>query len=555
MVYNLLNQYKGNSEALEVIRIINYTNDSVFLTGKAGTGKSTLLKKITSQLNRNFIIVAPTGIAAINVGGQTIHSFFRIAPRPYLPEDKDIEFIENKQEILKNLDLIVIDEVSMVRADVMNAIDLSLKKNLKSSKPFAGIQLLMIGDLFQLPPVIDSKKLNEVEILGNYQTPYFFSCKSFDRGFVYHIVELQKVYRQSDEKFIHLLNAVRENVITSQDLLNLNNRYNPTYEPAPNSDEITLATTNQIVTDINASKLNSISSSQYRFNALTTGAFETDRSTTKLPTDKILSIKVNAQIMFIKNDTGEHRRWVNGSLGKVISIDEAEITVYISSTKTTHQVERVTWEDIEYVWNKKEEKIEQKVVGTFTQFPIKLAWAVTIHKSQGQTFDKTIINLGTGAFTTGQTYVALSRCTTFEGITLKTQVRKSDIKVDSKVQTFLNNKQQQNMEADKYDSIINGLETKLRTYNDKNDNLLSERQAYLKNIEIANRHLQQCKADLAVKEKTVSDLLNQNRSLKNEVQSLNAKLEKALSGTNGYVIAIVFLIAVCAFLIYKMLQT
>ena len=158
MVYNLLNQYKDNSEALEAIRLINYTNDSVFLTGKAGTGKSTLLKNITSQLNRNFIIVAPTGIAAINVSGQTIHSFFRIAPRPYLPEDKDIEFIENKQEILKNLDLIVIDEVSMVRADVMNAIDLSLRKNLKSSKPFAGIQLLMIGDLFQLPPMIDSKK-------------------------------------------------------------------------------------------------------------------------------------------------------------------------------------------------------------------------------------------------------------------------------------------------------------------------------------------------------------------------------------------------------------
>ena len=555
MVYNLLNQYKDNPEALEVIRLINYTNDSVFLTGKAGTGKSTLLKKITSQLNRNFIIVAPTGIAAINVSGQTIHSFFRIAPRPYLPEDKDIEFIENKQEILKNLDLIVIDEVSMVRADVMNAIDLSLRKNLKSSKPFAGIQLLMIGDLFQLPPVIDSKKLNEVEILGNYQTPYFFSCKSFDRGFIYHIVELQKVYRQSDEKFIHLLNAVRENVITSQDLLNLNNRYNPTYEPAPNSDEITLATTNQIVTDINVSKLSSISSSQYTFNALTTGTFETDRSTTKLPTDKILSLKVNAQVMFIKNDTGEHRRWVNGSLGKVISIHDSEITVYISSTRTTHQVERANWEDIEYVWDKKEEKIEQKVVGTFTQFPIKLAWAVTIHKSQGQTFDKTIINLGTGAFTTGQTYVALSRCTTFEGITLKTQVRKSDIKVDPKVQTFLNNKQHQNMGTDKYDSIINGLETKLKTYNDKNDNLLSERQAYLKNIEIANRQLQQCKTDLAAKENTVSDLSNQNRSLKNEVQSLNAKLEKALSGTNGYVITIVFLIVVCAFLIYKMLQS
>lgn len=552
MITQLLNEYENNREALEVIRLIHYTKNSVFLTGKAGTGKSTLLKKITSTLKRNFIILAPTGIAAINVGGQTIHSFFRIAPRPYLPNDRDIEYLENKKEILKNLDLIIIDEVSMVRADLLNAIDLSLRKNLSSNKPFAGIQLLMIGDLFQLPPVVDSKKIVETEILAqNYLTPYFFSSKSLENGLKYFVVELKKVYRQNDEQFIHLLNGVRENTISNIDLNKLNLRYNQTYEPSITSNEITLATTNDIVNSINTTKLNQLSSKNHEFVATVTGTFLEDKNISKFPTDKILNLKKDAQIMFIKNDTGENRRWVNGTLGKIIEIGDNSITIQVEKSGIAYEVERVMWEDIEYVWNKEEAEIQQNTIGTFTQFPIKLAWAVTIHKSQGQTFNKVIINLGNGAFTTGQTYVALSRCTTLEGITLKTKISKNDIKVDNRVREYLNQRQTELMENEKYNSIIDNLEINLSRYGKELNHLKEEKSSYLEENQKLKLEIKSLKEQLKVATNKVNSLANTNNNLTSLNQNLKTALEKQSSNIPIYKTFIIILLISCIFLILK----
>lgn len=403
----LLNKYSGNFEALDVIRLINYTSESVFLTGKAGTGKSTLLENLVRYIHKNYIVLAPTGIAALNVKGQTIHSFFQFETRPYLPFDKDLTILSKKEEILKSLDLIIIDEISMVRCDLMNAVDLTLRKNLKSSYPFAGKQVLLIGDLFQLPPVVDHKKIDESEILNaNYNTPYFFSAKVFEAGLRYHIIELEKVYRQKDEEFIKLLNGVRENNLEPKSLVRLNQRYNPSYVANRKEFEIILATTNAIANQTNEKELQKLNGNNYQFNAVATGIFLKENHESKLPADRVLQLRVDSQVMFIKNDT--EKRWVNGSLGKTISINDNSLKVKLDNNNQIYEVQRVTWESYEYVWNKKEERIEKIVNGTFTQFPLKLAWAVTIHKSQGLSFDKIVIDLGSGAFTTGQTYVALS---------------------------------------------------------------------------------------------------------------------------------------------------
>lgn len=309
----LLNKYKDNPEAKDVIRLLNYTNQSVFLTGKAGTGKSTLLQRLTHHIKKNYIILAPTGIAALNVEGQTLHSFFHFELRPYLPSDKDFAPLTKKEELLQKLDIIIIDEISMVRCDLMNAVDLILRKNLKTSIPFAGKQLFLIGDLFQLPPVIDSKKLEEVEILNaNYSTPYFFSAKAFEAGSKYHLIELQRVYRQKDKDFIELLNGVRENNLQINHLTHLNKRFNPLYIPKGNEFEIILATTNEIVRRTNEKELQKLGTEHYEFEAVLTGIFLKERSESKLPADKVLQLREGAQIMFIKNDS--EKRWVNAAI-------------------------------------------------------------------------------------------------------------------------------------------------------------------------------------------------------------------------------------------------
>jgi ATP-dependent DNA helicase PIF1 len=541
----LLKEYYDNPEAGDIIRLIHYTKDSVFLTGKAGTGKSTLLRNLIKHIHKNYIILAPTGIAALNVDGQTLHSFFQFEPRPYLPFDKDFTILSKKEELLKNLDLIIIDEISMVRSDLMNAVDLTLRKNLKSTLPFAGKQILLIGDLFQLPPVVDNRKTDEVEILNsNYKTPYFFSAKVFEAGLQYHIIELEKVYRQKDKDFIELLNGVRENNLELKHLMQLNQRYNPSYSPDGKEFEIILATTNEIVRQTNQQELQKLSGKNHQFIAAVSGVFLKETNESRLPADKVLQLRENSQVMFVKNDL--EKRWVNGSLGKIISLNENYFKVKLDTNNQTYDVQRVTWESYEYVWNKEEERIEKKINGTFTQFPLKLAWAVTIHKSQGQSFDKIIIDLGYGAFATGQTYVALSRCRSFGGITLKSKIHGKDIKVDERIKEFLNSKNQKVMEREKFESIIKGMQDKLNQLEPLNIELTKK----VKEVDLNLRQLHQKVSEITTennaKDSKISFLTKENTNFKTELSNL-----KSNTATQRFFLFV--LIVLCLFLAYKLL--
>lgn len=458
----LINSYQDNFEAQELIRLINYTNQSVFLTGKAGTGKSTLLKRVTENIKKPHVVLASTGVAALNVGGQTIHSFLLIEPRPYLPNDPEVsEFSNDKKALLKKIELIIIDEVSMVRSDLMQAIDLTLRKNLKSTQPFAGKQLLLIGDLFQLPPVVNNRKPLEGEIIEhNYDSRYFFSAPSISGTYSYHVLELQKVYRQRSDEFIKVLNAVRTNSITNSHLSILNQRHIPAYQPHPDQFEITLGTTNDNVNLINYNNLIALPGTEKLFWASLTGSFLEEQEK-NYPAEKVLKIKTRAQVMMIKND--QNGRWVNGSLGRITGINENYINIEIEDDEQSHIVEKYKWENVEYEWDRKENRIKKTVTGTFSQFPIKLAWAVTIHKSQGKTFDNIILDLERGAFETGQTYVALSRCRTLEGIKLRRQITYGDIKCDPKITTYLQSKLTEEMEKQRYQSIVAGMQDHIAT--------------------------------------------------------------------------------------------
>lgn len=451
----LLKAYNDNPKAQDAIRLIQHTTTSVFLTGKAGTGKSTLLKVLKTSLAKKYIILAPTELAALQVGGESIHTFFGFEWRVYLPEDPNIPRLPNaKVELLHEIDLIIIDEISMVRCDLMNAIDLSLRMHLKDSRPFAGKQLLMIGDLYQLPPILDERDKDAVsDLRNNYTSRYFFSAKSFEDNYDYQIVELAKVYRQKDKKFISLLNAIRINQVDNEHLSWLNERYNVTGGLASNV-KITLASTNADVNQLNEEMLAEIEEPLIVFHAKESGNFANVGSA--YPTEKELAIKIGAQIMFV-NDDMEDARWVNGTIGHIVNIFEDKLLIEIRNGKDSelHNVERYTWYKYVYKWNAETEAIEQQAIGSFTQFPIKLAWGITIHKSQGQTFDHVIINLGKKAFAMGQTYVALSRCTSFKGITLKRPISAEDIFVDKRITRFLDN--QKHYKADK-NSIVTMLE-------------------------------------------------------------------------------------------------
>lgn len=511
--------FDNNPKALEALQIARHTKDSLFLTGKAGTGKSTLLRYLVNDLSKKYVILAPTGIAALNVGGQTIHSFFQFEPRPYLPNDPDVKALTSeKKALFEKIDLIVIDEVSMVRADLLTAIDLSLRLNTGSKEPFGGKQMLFIGDLFQLPPVVDSKNVEEVEIIGqNYKTPFFFSAKSFEvPNFKYHTVELEKIYRQQDDKFIELLNNVRIKKIQQTDLDYLNKRYTENFIPKPDSFSIILATTNATVNLTNQERINAVDTELYEFIAETTGSFNAKDSKAKLPTDKFLKLKVGAQVMMIKND-GD-KRWVNGSIGKIATIDKDGISIKIKNSENIHTIERVIWEDCEYVWNRKEHKIEKKIIGTFTQYPLKLAWAVTIHKSQGQTFEDVVVDLGTGAFAAGQTYVALSRCTTFEGIVMKQKAKISDIMVDERVKNFLDGSNVAEKAKVKEKAIMNGLSQSVQ-------DLEKEKEAVARKLKIE----EELTISVKKEKENISDKLVEEKKLSAYIQKEQEQVKRELN--------------------------
>lgn len=429
----------NNKEFQDALQLITHTRQSVFLTGKAGTGKSTFLKYICNHTKKKYVVLAPTGIAAINAGGVTLHSFFKLPFRPMLPDDPDLslshgrifeffKYPKEKRKIIAEVDLIIIDEISMVRADIIDCVDRILRVYSGNMRlPFGGKQLLFVGDVFQLEPVVPS---DQKEILSLfYASPFFFSARVFkDINLV--PIELQKVYRQTDSVFINILDRIRNNAARKQELDTLNGRYFPSFEPQNEDMYITLATRRDQVDFINEKKLAELPGEEH----VSVGKIEGDFPESSLPTQLNLSIKEQAQVIFIDNDY--ERRWVNGTIGMVSGIDENGNVYVLLESGVEHLVEPTSWRNYKYKYNEKEKRIEEEIVGTFEQLPIRLAWAITVHKSQGLTFSRVVVDLTGGVFAGGQTYVALSRCTSLEGLVLKSKISSRDIFIRKEIVEF-----------------------------------------------------------------------------------------------------------------------
>ena len=426
-----------NNPELELAwTIIETTGANLFLTGKAGTGKTTFLKNLRKHTSKRMVVLAPTGIAAINAEGVTIHSFFQLPLSPYIPgttfnhgENKYQKFNKVKRDILRTLDLLVIDEISMVRADLLDAVDSVMRSYRDYGKPFGGVQLLLIGDLQQLSPVI---KDNEWELLKSvYDTPYFFSSKALAQA-SYHTVELKTVYRQQDVSFISLLNKIREKKADETTLAELNKRYIPGFTPSKDSNYIRLTTHNYQAQSVNDHELAQLQSEEHTYTAEVEGMFPE----TSYPADKQLVLKQGAQVMFIKNDL--EKRFFNGMIGEVVSLDSNSIVVKSKENGDAFSLEKAEWANCKYTIDNETKEIKETVEGVFRQYPLRLAWAITIHKSQGLTFDHAIIDIS-HSFAHGQAYVALSRCRTLEGIILSAPLQREAIIADSVVDTFVGN--------------------------------------------------------------------------------------------------------------------
>ena len=419
-------------------KFVQYTHRNIFLTGKAGTGKTTFLHNLKLKSPKRMVVVAPTGVAAINAGGVTIHSFFQMSFGPVLPENASNDpfhntpskkkFNKKKIKLIKSLELLVIDEISMVRADLLDGIDSVLRRYKNRFQPFGGVQLLMIGDLQQLAPVVKPEDWRLLQ--PYYATPYFFSSRAFNESNALSI-ELKHIYRQQDESFIKILNEIRNNQLSASSIEILNKRYRPDFKPDDKEGYITLTTHNASANQINDEKLKSLKKHRFLFKSKTEGVFPEH----SYPAFEQLELKIDAQVMFIKNDSSPEKLFYNGKIGRVTAIDDDKIWVLCENDEFPLEVNRETWQNLKFEINEKTKEVDETVIGEFTQFPLRLAWAITIHKSQGLTFEKAIID-AKASFAHGQTYVAFSRCKTLEGLVLKSKISSDGIICDQSVQSF-----------------------------------------------------------------------------------------------------------------------
>ncbi len=418
-----------NPDFLQALSLMEDTNHSVFITGKAGTGKSTLLGYFRRKTKKRVVILAPTGIAAVNVGGQTIHSFFRLSTGILFPDK--IHRVKGAK-MYRKLEAIVIDEISMVRADVLDAIDVFLRMHRETQRhlPFGGVQMIFIGDLYQLPPVVAQPESSIYFSL--YESPYFFHAKVLESFPLKHM-QLAHIFRQKDAGFIAFLNKIRHNVLEEADLVYINSRCDANFQPSLDDPYITLTSTNAIADRTNQARLAQLQGESRVYDAEVKGKYEEKM----FPTEPCLRLKEGAQVLFLKNDPQD--RWVNGTIGIVRSMgrDAINVEVHNMDGKNIYAVEKSSWENSQYVIDAETNVLRSETVGKFTQYPLKLAWAITIHKSQGKTFDKVIIDLGANTFAHGQTYVAFSRCTNYNGIVLRRPLRRADIKLDAQVSSFI----------------------------------------------------------------------------------------------------------------------
>ena len=426
-----------NKELKTAWEFVEKTGRSVFLTGKAGTGKTTFLRDVVENSSKRVVVVAPTGIAAINAGGVTIHSFFQLPLHPYIPGAKiesKFAFSKEKRSIIRTIDILVIDEVSMVRCDLLDAIDSVLRRFRDRTRPFGGVQLLMIGDLQQLTPVVTDE---EAELLGRYySTPYFFGSHALSLV-DYVTIELKQIYRQQDEEFVSILNAVRSGRPSASVIDELNKRYIPDFNPDHEDGYIRLATHNNTANSYNQEQLDQLEGETHLFEASISGVFPEY----SYPTEVCLELKAGAQVMFVKNDPSCEKRYYNGKIGHIEEFLEDMILVKCPGEDELIAVERLEWENTKYVINEQTQEMETEVQGVFSQYPLKLAWAITIHKSQGLTFDKAIIDAA-ASFASGQVYVALSRCRTLEGMVLATPLRQSAVMTDLRVEDYIDHQEQ-----------------------------------------------------------------------------------------------------------------